>query len=102
MLVERNQSLLDTLIRTARIRAQAEVLLKPSDATVMQFIAEQSRNADVVLMGLRSVKPGDEAEYAARLEESTLSLPSVLFVRSAGEFRGRLLGDQPQEASRGG
>jgi amino acid transporter len=102
MVLQRNQALLDTLMRTARIRARAEVFLKPPDLTVMELIAEQSTNADAVLMGLRSVKPGEEADYAARLEQSTQMRPSVLFVRSAGEFRGRLLGDQPQTAGRGG
>jgi amino acid transporter len=102
MVLQRNEALLDTLMRTARIRARAEVFLKPPDLTVMELIAEQSTNADVVLMGLRSVKPGEEADYAARLEQSTQMLPSVLFVRSAGEFRGRLLGDQAQTAGRGG
>ena len=102
MVLQGNQALLETLMHTARIRARAEVFLKPPDLTVMELIAEQSTNADVVFMGLRSVKPGEEADYAARLEQSTQMLPSVLFVRSAGEFRGRLLGDQPQTAGRGG
>ena len=102
MVLQRNEELLDTLMRTARIRARAEVFLKPPGLTVMELIAEQSTNADVVLMGLRSVKPGEEADYAAQLEQSTQMLPSVLFVRSAGEFRGRLLGDQAQTAERGG
>ncbi len=102
MVLQRNQALLDTLMHTARIRAQAEVILKPPDITVMALIAERSTIADVVLMGLRGVKPGEEAEYAARLEQSTQMRPSVLFVRSAGEFRGRLLGDQPQAPARSG
>ena len=101
MVLQRNEELLDTLMRTARIRARAEVFLKPPDLTVMELIAEQSTNADVVLMGLRSVKPGEEVDYAAQLEQSTQMLPSVLFIRSAGEFRGRLLGEQAQTAERG-
>ncbi len=99
MMLERNQALLHKVIGASRIHATASVILKPPDISVMSMIFEQSRNADVVLMGLRSVEPGDEAAYAERLDEFIASLPSVLFVRSAGEFRGRLLGDQPDEKS---
>ena len=95
MMLERNRTLLEQVIRTARIRADVEVMPKPSGASVIDVIARRSQDADVVFMGLRAVRPGEEAEYADRLEEFTTRLPSVLFVRSAGEFRGRLLGEQP-------
>jgi amino acid transporter len=95
MMLERNRTLLERVIRTARIRADVEVMPKPSGASVIDVIARRSADADVVFMGLRAVRPGEEDEYAARLEEFAARLPSVLFVRSAGEFRGRLLGEQP-------
>ena len=97
MTLERNQGLLERIIRTARISATHEVTLRTKDRPVIEMIEEQSGGADIVLLGLRSVKPGDEAEYAARLGEFVQALPTVLFVRSAGEYRGRLLGDQPDE-----
>ncbi len=93
MMLERNTLLLRRVIQAARIDASVDVILRDSDAPIMSMIAERSRDADVVLMGLRSVKPGEEAEYADRLTGFVAVLPSVLFVRSAGEFRGRLLGD---------
>lgn len=93
MMMERNEIMLDQMIRSARISATPEVMLHSSDVPVMERIQEQSRNADVVLLGLRPVKPGDELDYADRLNEFVEGLPTVLFVRSAGEFRGRLLGE---------
>lgn len=54
----------------------------------------------MVLMGLRSVDPGDEMDYAERISEFVEALPAVLFVRSAGEFRGRLLGDHNDDKIR--
>jgi hypothetical protein len=97
MMLERNEILLRKVIQAARISAAVEVTLRPPEARIMDMIRDQSRDADVVLMGLRSVKAGEEADYADRLAEFVHALPSVLFVRSAGEFRGRLLGDQPDE-----
>lgn len=92
MMLERNQELLERMIRSARIRASVEVMRHSAEISVVETIQQHSARADVVLLGLRPVKVGDELEYAARLGEFIEHLPSVLFVRSAGEFRGKLLG----------
>ncbi len=97
MMLERNRILLDRLIRSARIRAETEVMLRPAEVSVTSLICTESRGADIVLMGLRAVEPGQEASYSRRLAEFVRDLPTVLFVRSAGEFRGRLLGDGPDD-----
>jgi len=97
MMVERNRSLIEHVLRSARIRADIEVLPRPEGAAVADLIGASSAHADLVLMGLRSIEPGEEPDYAERLEELAESLPSVLFIRSAGPFRGRLLGDEPTE-----
>jgi solute carrier family 12 (potassium/chloride transporter), member 4/6 len=97
MMMERTRSLIDQIVRSARIRARIEVMPRPHGMQVAEVISSSSAGADLVLMGLRSVTAGEEAAYAERLEELTESLPSVLFVRSAGPFRGRLLGDEPTE-----
>jgi hypothetical protein len=97
MMMERTRSLIDQIVRSARIRAHIEVMPRPSGMAVADVISTSSADADLVLMGLRSVAAGEEAAYAERLEELAESLPSVLFVRSAGPFRGRLLGDEPTD-----
>ncbi len=93
MMLERNRLLLDRLIRSARIRAETDVMARPDDVPIASLICSESADADIVLMGLRAVAPGEEAAYARRLAEFVEDLPTVLFVRSAGEFRGRLLGN---------
>ncbi len=95
MMIERNRTLLERVISSARIEAEIDVMRLPDDIAVSEVIFRESQDSDVVLMGLRAVKPGDEAEYADRLDDLADGLPSVLFVRSAGPFRGRLLGEQP-------
>jgi hypothetical protein len=86
------------VVRSARIRAETHVQSKPEGVAIIDLIRQGSRDADVVLLGLRSVGPDEAPGYARRLTEMTEQLPSVLFVRSAGEFRGRLLGGAAEEA----
>ena len=97
MVLERNRRLLTQLTAAARIEADADVMLKPPDATVQELIWERSAEADVVLLGLRSNAPGEEAAYAERISTMLSRLPSVLLIRSAGDFRGQLLGDLSEE-----
>lgn len=97
MIYERNQMLLGELTKAARIEAATNVILKPNGVSVREIIWEHSANADVVLLGLRSNEPGEEAAYARRITSMLEGLPTVLFVRNAGAFRGQLLGDPLQE-----
>jgi amino acid transporter len=101
MMMQRNRALIEQVIRSARIRARIEVMPRPTGAHVADLIEESSADADLVLMGLRSVDDSEAAEYAERLGDLAESLPTVMFVRSAGPFRGRLLGDEPTEERRG-
>ncbi|MDH5373874.1 MAG: hypothetical protein OEX97_13100, partial [Acidimicrobiia bacterium] len=97
MMMQRNRSLLERVIGSARIDAKIEILSKSDGVPIGEQIFRESQSGDVVLMGLRTTARGDEPAYARRLEELAEGLPSVLFVRSAGIFRGRLLGEQPDE-----
>lgn len=94
MMRDRNAILLERMVSSARLHADVNVLLKDPDRSVSEVIKERSADADVVLMGLRANAPGEEAEYAERLEHMMAGLPSVILVRSAGDFRGRLLGEE--------
>jgi potassium/chloride transporter 4/5/6 len=102
MMVERNRALIEQVIHSARIRAIIEVMPRPRGTQVADLIRRSSADADLVLMGLRSIGSGESEAYAARLEELAEALPTVLFVRSAGPFRGRLLGDEPTQEQRSG
>jgi potassium/chloride transporter 4/5/6 len=92
MVYDVNKELLEQLTSAARIDATINVILKPEDVAVADVIYRGSRNADVVLLGLRGTEPGEEAAYTRRMAMLVDGLPTVLFVRNAGEFRGQLLG----------
>ena len=79
------------LIPGARIRAEAQIILRPSDVSVASIIHEHSHDADIVFLGLMDPEPGTEPEYAARLIELTEGLRTTIFVRNAGEFAGNLI-----------
>ena len=91
MMYDVNKDLLVQLTSAARIDATINVILKPEGASVADVISEGSRSADVVLLGLRGTAPGEEAAYTRRMATLVDGLPTVLFVRNAGEFRGQLL-----------
>lgn len=93
MTLIRNERLLRKLISASRIDATASVMIKPDGVRVQDIIRARSAHADIVLLGLRGTEPGEEAKYAERIANMAEGLPTVLFVRSAGEFRGQLLGD---------
>ena len=93
MMYQHNQESLERITESARIDAAIDVMLKPRDRTVQQMIAERSRDADLALLGLRGINQGEELDYAQRLETLSGDLRNVMFVRSAGSFRGQLLGD---------
>jgi hypothetical protein len=92
MIYDVNKELLEQLTSAARIDAKINVILKPENVAVADVIYEGSRNADVVLLGLRGTEPGEELAYTRRMATLVDGLPTVLFVRNAGEFRGQLLG----------
>jgi hypothetical protein len=85
-----SRSLAD-LIADARIEAQTEIIVKSPDQTVQEIIHGESRTADLVFLGLMEPEPGQEAQYAERLENLASGLRTVIFVRHAGEFSGRLI-----------
>ena len=45
----------------------------------------------MALMGMSLASKGEEAVYAERLEALAEGLPTTIFCRNAGPFRGRLL-----------
>jgi len=82
---------LAALLAEVRIDADAQVIMKPEGRSIADVIREQSASADLVFLGLRDPDPGTAPEYARRLEELTEGLKTTVFVRSAGEFAGKLI-----------
>jgi hypothetical protein len=89
--------LADLLLRS-RIDAAPQVIENLDDRPIKHIIHESSGDADIVFMGLREPPPGDEAKYAKRLADLIGDLPTVVMVRAAGPFAGRLLETPESEA----
>jgi hypothetical protein len=79
------------LLPETRIGAESEVILKPEGQTITEVLHRSSAEADVVFLGLQEPEPGGEAAYADRIIELAEGLNTCIFVRSAGEFAGRLV-----------
>jgi hypothetical protein len=82
---------LASLLPEARIGAETEVLVKPEGLTITEILHRISADADVVFLGLQEPEPGGESAYADRIVELAEGLNTCIFVRSAGEFAGRLV-----------
>jgi amino acid transporter len=96
MMRARTEAHLNELIPDIRIDATPRVLIKPKDVSVTELIQRESADAEVVFLGLGTPKPGEEAEYAKRLETLAGELPVVFFVKNASMFIGELL-ESPEE-----
>jgi len=75
---------LKRLIAEGRIRARADVLIKPANQGPFDLIAEYSRQADVVLTGMRAPNPKESKEsygqYYRALMEKLPQIPLVVQV----------------------
>ncbi|MCH9649432.1 MAG: Na-K-Cl cotransporter [Deltaproteobacteria bacterium] len=91
--LEETQESLRELLMRSRIRASAEVIAPPegSALSVQEVIHERSRDADLVFMGLKEPREGEEVAYAERLAKMVGGLPTTILVRAAGPFAGQLL-----------
>jgi hypothetical protein len=79
------------LLPEARIGAETEVIVKPDELTITEILHRISADADVVFLGLQEPEQGGEAAYADRIIELAEGLNTCIFVRSAGEFAGKLV-----------
>jgi potassium/chloride transporter 4/5/6 len=96
MMKTQTETYLNQLIPDIRIDASPHVIIKPKELSVSEVIQRESANAEVVFLGLATPKPGEEAEYAKRLEALAGDLPVVFFVKNASMFIGELL-ESPEE-----
>jgi len=79
------------LLPEARIGAETEVIVNSENRNITEIIHKISANADVVFLGLQEPKADGEPAYADRMIELAGGLNTCIFVRSAGEFAGRLV-----------
>lgn len=79
------------LIPEARIMAETDIIVHREGERVPDIIHRESRDANVVFLGLAEPEPGQEGEYADRLEELASGLQTTIFVRNSGKFAGTLI-----------
>ena len=79
------------LARETRIEARVEVLVRRPGETIQQLMAEHSRDATLVMLGLAVPEMGQEREAAERIDALLEDMPNTLLVRNSGPFRGALL-----------
>ena len=89
--LEETEKSLRELIQRCRIKAEPKVIRRADGETVQSIIQAESRDADLVLLGLQSTAQGEEESYLARLQDLVGDLPTVILMRAAGDFAGRLL-----------
>ncbi|MBN2070487.1 MAG: amino acid permease [Candidatus Krumholzibacteriota bacterium] len=82
---------ISNLIQSVRIQASTEVIVKNPDLSINEIICASSEDSDLVFIGLMIPGAGEEEEYADRLITLADGLPSVVFIRNASEFSGRLI-----------
>lgn len=97
LMKDETERLLAKLIPAIRIEAEVEVFVKPPDASVRSVIHEKSADADLVLLGLATPKPGEEAAYAERLIELAGGLRSFFLVKNNTLFMGDLVSSEGEE-----
>ena len=67
------------------------MIVKPPDRKITELLHERRRDADVVFLGLMEPERGEESEYAERIMALAEGFKTTIFVRSAGEFAGKLI-----------
>ncbi len=93
MIAERTATSLQRMIASARIDATLEVIKRrDGGGSIQETIAERSQEADVVLLGLKTIGMAEAEDQVERLRGMLAGLPTAILVRSAGPFRGQLLG----------
>ncbi len=92
-----SEKFLQELVHEIRIDAEIRVLLKDPEQKVADVIRSESKDAEVVMLGLATPERGKEAEYAQRLEALSEGLTNVFFVKNASLFVGDLVTPEIEE-----
>ncbi|MGD9345400.1 MAG: Na-K-Cl cotransporter [Candidatus Aminicenantes bacterium] len=91
MMKQQTEKNLEELLPDIRIQGEPRVIIKPEDKSILEIIQEESRDAEVVFMGLANPEKGSEMAYAERLEKLAGDLSTVFFVKNSTLFVGELL-----------
>jgi len=79
------------LIRETRIRADADVIVKAAENSFAETMHQESKNTDVVFLGLKMPEDDEVEGYAQTLLELAVGPATYIMVRNAGPYRGKLI-----------
>lgn len=82
---------LQELVNEVRISAEIDVFESHRDQDVFEIMEEQSRDADLVFLGLNLPDQSGINTYAETLFHMGKRFRNVVFVRNAGKFAGQLI-----------
>lgn len=88
---ERTMESMRALTEATRIDTETEIMVRPPETSIEDIVTVNSIGADIILMGLMIPEAGVEERYADWLIELSEVLGSVIFVRNASRFSGRLV-----------
>jgi len=91
MMLNQTRQNLTRMLSASRITARTKVALLSEGESVQGLIQQESRDADIVFMGLRKPDKGEESAYAERLIDLVGTLPTVILVHNASLYAGQLL-----------
>lgn len=82
---------LTEMIKETRIRANAEVIVNNDNGNVVKLMHEYSSSADVVFIGLAVFGVDNEEDHVNHIDELCDGFKSVVLVKNAGKFAGKLI-----------
>jgi potassium/chloride transporter 4/5/6 len=81
----------ESMFRDLRMDVALDVSVRPPESSGIEVLKALSMQADLVFIGLRVPAAGDEHVYARTVLKMVEGMPTVIFVRNASRFHGRLI-----------
>ena len=81
----------ESMFADLRMDVQLDVSVRPADQSMVEVLKSLSMKADLVFVGIGIPAAGDETAAAERVLNMVDGLPTVIFVRNASRFQGRLI-----------
>ncbi len=81
----------ESMFADLRMDVQLDVCVRPEGSSRIGVLQDLSRSADLVFVGLGLPDAGSEQGYAEQIMSMIEDLPTVILVRNASRFQGRLI-----------
>jgi amino acid transporter len=78
-------------IRETRIKAKADVIVEPAGNTFAQTMHQESKNTDVIFLGLKLPEDDEVESYARTLIDLAVGPACYIMVLNTGPYRGELI-----------